>query len=972
MGNQNKNQNALLELMRQLGGTVPEAPEEKKAREKAEAAAKKKQEKLEAEKTLREGQLAARKALQKDAEAGNGTADESRVAALAAELKKKGGKAKIKPTPKAAGLKSTFVLNENTLLMTAFGKGNAALPEKTVVGRKVTNISDTPLFSAKAEEKSYQIDGRVSGAHVCDPLQSAKMPGDDMIHCRKALEKSVFGKEFKDNLHIQQIYNILDIEKILALHINNIVFALNNLLRKGDAEFDEFIGNLNLQHTYENFIKNKSKNTDNFNILVHRPQLGYFGIEITDLPEKKAKKPAFGKAENDNIHPLEMTMEDFYYALCIIGATRQMLAHGTKELRGFIYSLDDGGKKNEATKKAMALLDLIYNERVDDLNRDFLNKAKKDLVILFRAYNVTLPQEKKKYVTDYYNFIVRKEYKNQGFSIKLLREEITASIPEAAKLKDKAYDSVRQKLNRFFDFAVYRYYNDHPDEAMALVESLRASANDVEKAKVYMRQAKLLWKRIRNTVMQNILPLMNGSKIEKLTADNYVAASGEKLLEEVRIGTDTGYFCKIIYLFTIFMDSKEINDLLTTLINKFDNIDSFNDVARSQEIFAGFQSPYRMFAKADRICADLHAINSFARMSGRSAHARKAMFIEVAKVLGYDAEQDDLDKYFTNMMDNCAGKLNSGTKDTNFRNFLVNNVIDNNRFRYLVRYGNTEKIRCFARNRKVTLFVLKDIPDAQILRYYQACFGTEETNVPDMREKLANEIANINFRRFEDVDQHSDNPQKTMYQQIIRLYLTVLYLVTKNLVYVNSRYFLAFHCVERDREYYAHGKYDSKAAFAAFARDYLAEHPHNAHAQKYIGVNMEHADDLVIRYYRNAVDHLSAIRNADMYIDSIEHFSSYYELYHYLVQCNVKGKWEAERALGHIEDNDVSGWTEKYFGLIDRYHTYCKDFVKALNVPFAYNLARYKNLSIDGLFDMNDTREKPKGIKATTVKPDEE
>ena len=33
--------------------------------------------------------------------------------------------------------------------------------------------------------------------------------------------------------------------------------------------------------------------------------------------------------------------------------------------------------------------------------------------------------------------------------------------------------------------------------------------------------------------------------------------------------------------------------------------------------------------------------------------------------------------------------------------------------------------------------------------------------------------------------------------------------------------------------------------------------------------------------------------------------------------------------------------------------SYCRDFVKALNVSFAYNLPRYKNLSIDGLFDRN-------------------
>ncbi|MBO4501142.1 MAG: hypothetical protein J5760_02775, partial [Clostridia bacterium] len=40
--------------------------------------------------------------------------------------------------------------------------------------------------------------------------------------------------------------------------------------------------------------------------------------------------------------------------------------------------------------------------------------------------------------------------------------------------------------------------------------------------------------------------------------------------------------------------------------------------------------------------------------------------------------------------------------------------------------------------------------------------------------------------------------------------------------------------------------------------------------------------------------------------------------------------------------------------------TYNKDLVKALCVPFAYNLPRFKNLSIEILFDRNETREKTK------------
>lgn len=206
-------------------------------------------------------------------------------------------------------------------------------------------------------------------------------------------------------------------------------------------------------------------------------------------------------------------------------------------------------------------------------------------------------------------------------------------------------------------------------------------------------------------------------------------------------------------------------------------------------------------------------------------------------------------------------------------------------------------------------------------------------------------------------------------QAVVRLYLTVLYLVTKNLVYINSRYFLAFHCVERDREVYASGTY--KKEFADFAKAYLEDHPQNEHAQEYIKTNMKHANDRMIRYYRNTIEHLGAIRNADKYLNEVGHFDSYFELYHYLVQRTLIGKFEVEKERGRLSEADVGAYTVGYMQKVKKYHTYCKDFVKALNVPFAYNLARYKNLSIDGLFDRNDKREKPKG-KQATIKPDEE
>lgn len=54
-----------------------------------------------------------------------------------------------------------------------------------------------------------------------------------------------------------------------------------------------------------------------------------------------------------------------------------------------------------------------------------------------------------------------------------------------------------------------------------------------------------------------------------------------------------------------------------------------------------------------------------------------------------------------------------------------------------------------------------------------------------------------------------------------------------------------------------------------------------------------------------------------------------------------------------IDEGRLNPVTKKYFQLVTTYNACCRDFVKALNTPFAYNLARFKNLTIDGLFDKN-------------------
>lgn len=888
-----------------------------------------------------------------------------------------------KSAAKAAGLKSAFVMGPDSLLMTSFGKGNQAVTEKEVSCGKVQDLHDPAAYSAKQDGKKYRIDGRVLGAVLDDPLVHVlATDGKDMIHCRAALEERYFGKTFDDNIHIQLIYNALDIEKILAYHINNISYAMLNMLRREGLNFDDFIGYMGLEKSYEQFMNPNPKSDyyktelevkDIFTELCRQPQLRYFGITVNDrgsnvtgnakLTNKKAKKDGPGDG-------LILSKEEFYYVICVIANLRQAMAHGADDALGIFYDLEN--KKSNAALGAKKILNRLYTDRIEELNRSFIDHSKKDLVILFKAFGVTETKQKACYVRDYYDFTVRKQYKNQGFSVKTLREIITDNIEEAHIIRDKKYDTVRQKVNRFFDFAVYRYYTDHPDRAEKLVTALRGSMNEVEKTQHYILEAEELWKNLRGLILEHVLPYMSGDVIKGITADPDVNAD---MIAEITLGTDASYFCKQMYLLTLFLDGKEINDLLTTMISKFENIAAFTSVLKDQQLYDRFEKMYSLFADSEKIAQDLRAVNSFARMTVTDPAAKPIMFVEAAKVLGYSESEEKLEAYISAVLEPDMGprkwnaRKQKEEKDNGFRNFIANNVVESTRFKYLMRYGNTNTISILARSRNIVSFVLKGIKDDMIVRYYNSC---NLTNIPyndTMREDLCDRITKLSFRDFEQVKQSAKigdgtpaGEAKQRAAAVIRLYLLVLYELTKNLVYINSRYFLAFHCVERDSRLYGM-PYKKGDDYELFACRFLLDHPGKKRVNEYLKQNFDNSDPWAIRAFRNTVDHMNAVNNAYAYIGDIGKFDTYFELYHYLVQRCLQAQLKFDQKRD--KELQVKATTLHYFDCLDRYHTYNKDFVKALNVPFAYNLARYKNLSIEGLFDKNHPGDKG------NVKPDE-
>ena len=868
---------------------------------------------------------------------------------------------KKKSSVKAAGMKSILV-SKNKMYITSFGKGNSAVLEYEVDNNdynktQLSSKDNSNIELGDVNEVNITFSskhGFESGVEIntSNPThrsgESSPVRGD-MLGLKSELEKRFFGKTFDDNIHIQLIYNILDIEKILAVYVTNIVYALNNMLGvKGSESHDDFIGYLSARNTYEVFTHsdksnlsdkvkgNIKKSFSTFNDLLKTKRLGYFGLE-----EPKTKDTRVSQAYKKRV----------YHMLAIVGQIRQSVFHDkSSKLHEDLYSFID-----IIDSEYRETLDYLVDERFDSINKGFIQGNKVNISLLIDMMKGYEPDD---IIRLYYDFIVLKSQKNLGFSIKKLREKMLDEY--GFGFKDKQYDSVRSKMYKLMDFLLFcNYYRNDVVAGEALVRKLRFSMTDDEKEGIYADEAAKLWGKFRND-FENIADHMNGDAIKELGKADM--AFDEKILDsEKKNASDLLYFSKMIYMLTYFLDGKEINDLLTTLISKFDNIKEFLKIMKSSavDVECELTVGYRLFNDSQRITNELFIVKNIASMRKPAASAKLTMFRDALTILGID------DNITDDRISEILKLKEKGKGIHGLRNFITNNVIESSRFVYRIKYANAQKIREVAKNEKVVMFVLGGIPDTQIERYYKSCveFPDMNSSLEAKRSELARMIKNISFDDFKNVKQQAkgrENVAKERAKAVIGLYLTVMYLLVKNLVNVNARYVIAIHCLERDFGLYK--EIIPELASKNLKNDYRIlsqtlcelcdngdESPNlflkkNKRLRKCVEIDINNADSNMTRKYRNCIAHLTVVRELNKYIKDIRTVDSYFSIYHYVMQ----------RCITKREDDKKQEEKIKYEDDLLKNHGYTKDFVKALNSPFGYNIPRFKNLSIEQLFDRNE------------------
>lgn len=909
------------------------------------------------------------------------------------ETKNNDIKAKKKSSAKIAGVKSVMKTSADTTVIAVFGKGNEAVLEKRIINNETTDINKSSKISvdAKSEKKRYVITSKSRNAGKSTSAikgytdKPDEHSGLDLLGLKDELEQEIFDDNFQDNLRVQIAYNIFDIVKALAPVANNITYTLNSLDRKNGHENDIIGFTLNYSVPYNLFGKGndrkvRGKKQDLQNYIANAKNNFIYYDDIFYHDERKPKNEIVSELNSE---------KDIYYSLGLINFLRNSVSHFNDK---FLLFKKDYKFLNGDLKKR---LDKTFRQKVESVNNNFIANEKNNLWLAANALNVKGDEGLKKLACELYELSVLKSNKNLGFNLKKLRESAFSQEIIYLPFSEQLLNTFKSKLYKIFDFVIIHHLT-HNDKQFIdnFVDALRKSKNDDEKEQLYKQFAGELFN--NKTLKAQLNKVINSFKNGDYKKRENVIKINDVWIDSVKVDNNAHDFSKLVYFISRFLDGKEINILLTSLISKFQVIDAFNktvsELVGMNEIKpSNYSEKYGLFNDSGKIAEELNFIKSITKMTTKYENASlKSMYKDALLTLG--VSENKVDELYKQYFDKDS--------KTKLSAFFKNNILESGRFKYVIKYLNPSHISKIAGNKAIAEFVLNRMPDTQIERYYISVVNPNGalTSKKNKIHKIADLITKTNFDDFTgkalsnvkkgDRSRKGDTLEREKKKALLSLYYTIVYIFVKNLVQINSCYLLGYFYLERDKYFFGR-KYSSafgrntfnvKENYDALTRLFTGvvqsdvRKLKNNDAQKlkrYIdvsdnsnGVNpFSKRYDSMYREFRNSVDHINVISDIGSYVDKITSLDSYFDVYHFILQRKVYSKLvdiasesqnsrskDANKSVEYINSLLNISDSSNDFESGENVAPYSRTLLRAANVPMGYTLPRYKNLSYEKLF----------------------
>lgn len=758
-------------------------------------------------------------------------------------------KTRKKTNAKRIGIKSTVAYGDGKYAITTFGKGaeteialtSADPPEETLPAQSAPGLSiHADFYEAKPEPESdpdfidkTRISARRSQLEslISNPLES---PRDDYLGLKDVIERKFFGREYpNDTIRIQIANAILDIQKILGIYVADVLHFVDSLqdeptdlvgLRLGDEKMKKLLASAS-------------------------PYLGFFGgSEVFEIPGGKNK-----------ISPKEAD-EHNAKVFRALGAIRQKIAHFNWEQSLVIFGANatmpsqfffDADAKNQKEKNRNQslwpdVIAFLWRKRLENVRKKFCEKsAAMNLMVLNQIYGDDTEEKKKKRALQYYDFSVLKKGKNLGFNLTKTREAIIDAFKEFEIFhtsdleKKRTIDTFRSKLYALLDFVLFDAASSNSSDKMGqtsiwrfaiddALAQLREAPDDDAKEAIYKKLAlKIDGTPLKRRLGDIFKKFLSDSKTPSfpmdLTKKKAIPPVNPEWLEETR-EADASSFVQLIAFLCNFLEGKEINELVTAFIRKFEGIQSLINLLRKLEgdDAVTFTDTFALFNEeqgemAGKIADDLRLLASVGKMKPDMTPAKRVLYKNALAILGVEDEEMTDEWLAENiLLDKSREDYNEKKKDVNpFRNYIAKNVITSRTFYYLVRYAKPTSVRKLMSNPKIIRYVLKRLPGKQVNSYYNALRPSvgeqkekegEKVDRKTLLDFLTKELTDFSFELLvNDKDKIIEtsrdrklNIEVERLKKLTSLYMSIAYIAVKNLVKVNARYFVAYSALERD------------------------------------------------------------------------------------------------------------------------------------------------------------------------------
>lgn len=802
-----------------------------------------------------------------------------------------------------------------------------------------------------------------------NPLINNKKKLDILQRC---LLKHYFGininTESSSNIPIQIVYYVRSIEKLFVLYINEITNSLNNQFynqnKNIEKQIDLFATTYFKDEKYSitynetkwtkknekvekrNFDQNKLKIEKLIKTIIYFKQFYQNIYSYLENDQDKQKK------ENEN--------EKIYKILQILSFIRNNYVLGL-----FKEDLNDTNDlKNIVQKNAVELLKTKINEFQQEYQSAKLYQLSKFILKRINWFIKLKDIDK-----EFYDFILNNKVKNFGISIKKIRECIINKKDKEKYIKQK---SIRY-VNMCYDFLIWYFLSKNQcmnnNFLRFLQENKNEELNKIYKQKIYPEienKYKKLFNKLKSQFyddeFENIiehyefkqkLKKLNNTKIESITNNDKT--------------DEPPYFTGFVYVICCFLDNKEINEFTNFLIKYLISIKSLinicetNIFSNNKLIFKHFYECYSTF-KPDNISKIINYLYKIQIISN------------LGKKFDTINENDENDKekwleYVYKLFPLSDDKKNN----KEIKNLLISNIAKSRKFAYVLKHVNLSSSIELFKNKQLVKFIISNQISKQQINKWFYCNIKKNKKVKqsedykiDKIEKLTNQIYELKI----------DNFKQTQY--LFQIYLSILFLFIKSLKRINVLYAMAWITYDQDwyllKNYYwcplekyfknsdvihyIHETYDDSDYKFYITKEMILENDNICGKNKKSQIFKKIIENLIqkfdkfmeqkglIKSIRNSVIHFDIFKAINVYITQYNSPDpkkiTYFNIYQYLFQSNWN-KWTENKLHEEINKSFIPNNNNNSL--------YCKKQLKVMNLPFAYCIARYKQLTNEQIFN---------------------